>query len=339
MKTQKSLGGTIHSKLCAASIALFLLHAPPAYSQESGKQIYNEAVKAQEEKKLDAACPLFNKSYQLFVQEKQQEGQLVALYALGFCEADTDRLLRAREHYQLFVSHYDKLSVPLKLKYQDDLKIINEQLANLRIPNVMLSLPSNSPPQGTRVLLDGKEIEFSALAKPIEVDPGNHVMQTDAPGHESWESKQISFAKGSSESIQLKWPTPVPPQPEILAGKQQERPGEGRRTAAIVVGGIGIAGLIAGSITGGIAMSSSSKVNAKCPNGTCDNDADVKRGTQTLMLANLSTAGFAIGLAGIATSAVLWFTGTKAKAANAPVNPGTLGVGFDGTTFCVRGRF
>jgi len=331
----------VRGRILVGFMALFiLLDAHPAYGgEESGKDVYNSAVKAIEDKKLDVACPLFEKSYQIFAQEKQQEQQLAALYALGFCEDDMGRLLRARDHYREFVSLHDSLSVPLKLKHNDELNIIKDQLTKLRIPKLTLTVPADSPPPSTRVLLDGKEIEMVTLGQPMEMDPGDHILRTEVP---SWPESTVwttpfNMTNEELPPVALKWPRPAPPPPPPPPPPARSP----RQTAAIIVGGVGVAGLIAGAVIGGRTLTQRRAFDA-CKEPACSIEDSIAMYDNGRMLGHWATVGFGVGLAGAAVGSLLWFTAPKradGETLKSAVHFDVLGAGSDGAVFGLRGSF
>jgi len=77
------------------------------------------------------------------------------------------------------------------------------------------------------------------------------------------------------------------------------------RTWAYVAGGIGAAGIIVGSITGGLAIGGKSTMDDNC-NGEACNHEGKEAADETQALALVSTIGFPVGLAGLAAGTALW---------------------------------
>jgi hypothetical protein len=119
---------------------------------------------------------------------------------------------------------------------------------------------------------------------------------------------------------------PAQPPPEKSSGS-------GRRTAAYVAGGIGIAGVVVGSVTGILVLGKKQTVNDNCPNHDC-NDAGYEAATSAQTLGLVSTIGFGVGIAGLATGAVLLLTGSEPATTARTWQPvltaggGTYGGGF-----------
>lgn len=323
--------------IAVAVVTVVMLGAGPARAEKSAGELFDEAMKARNERKFDVACPLFEKSYQL-------DPKPGALYTLAVCESDAGWLIRARNRYKEFLRLYDTLSVPLKKKNQDRMKIAKDQLAWLAtdIPKPTLTPPQEPPPPGTRIILDEKELELSALGRPLEMDPGDHVVRTEAPGRATWESKKITLAKGALEPIKIEWPAFRPSSKEPVT--EQLRPKSsirGRHTAAIVVSGVGVAGLVAWAITGGRAISQASVlkdcVKADCP--PADHNAMWNNGNT---LGNAATVSLSVGLVGVGVGAYLWYSGRKrdeVRTSKPDAHLDVAGIGQHGAIVGLRGSF
>ena len=88
--------------------------------------------------------------------------------------------------------------------------------------------------------------------------------------------------------------------------------GSGRRTAAYVAGGVGIAGVVVGSVTGILVLGKKQTVNDNCTGHDC-NDAGYSAATSGQSLGLVSTISFGVGVAGLAVGAVLLLTGSESE--------------------------
>jgi hypothetical protein len=124
---------------------------------------------------------------------------------------------------------------------------------------------------------------------------------------------------------------------DAIASKPKS--GSTQRVAAVAVGGAGVVGLAVGTFFGLKATSNWSDVKNHCssyPNG-CDGDA-VSLHDSAERAATISNITFALGLAGVAGGAILWFTAPSAARESAAL-PTSIRVGFDGRQLLVRGTF
>jgi hypothetical protein len=214
-----------------------------------------------------------------------------------------------------------------------------EELAR-EVPTLTLMLPPNAPP-GTRVLRDGVELSAPSLGIALPVDPGEHTVETQAPGGPPTGTR-ITLRRGEALRLELK----VRPKPEAAAAPpvappaaaapvaapaarpaaasrrpvpgpspepapEEEDRGGGRRVAGYIVGGLGVAGIVAGGITGGLVLARKQTVDDHCDSSgavrECDREGlDAAEQAQTLGL--VSTIAFGAGAAGLAAGVVLILT-------------------------------
>ena len=143
---------------------------------------------------------------------------------------------------------------------------------------------------------------------------------TRAPGAPDHESK-VSVQLGEAKSLELEVAPPSTSSPSAAAERAATKidlqapptPGEtshggGRKTAAYVVGGVGVAGIVVGSVTGALVLSKKSKVSDGCHAGVCT-QSGLDAANSGKSLATVSDIGFGVGIAGLAVGAVLWLTG------------------------------
>lgn len=121
--------------------------------------------------------------------------------------------------------------------------------------------------------------------------------------------------------------------------------------AAYVSGGVGLAGLVAGSVLGGLVLANKGIVDAHCGQAIGQSDptacdaigADAGKGAQGLGAG--STVGFAVGAAGLAAALVLFLTEPKPGGAPAGakqavwISPGPLSLGPGTAVLGARGGF
>lgn len=181
------------------------------------------------------------------------------------------------------------------------------------------------PPQGVTasVWIDGTPLPADAWGKPRAFDPGPHevVLQT-AEGR-----RRTRIVSLSEEGTKVTVPfdlrsadaggSTTPPANNEPAPPREAKPADAPqsssslRTVAIVTGGVGIASLIAGGITGGLALGAKSDLEAVCatyprcaPSQQSELEDIDSRGRT---MATVSTITFIAGAALLTTGVVLWF--------------------------------
>ena len=157
-----------------------------------------------------------------------------------------------------------------------------EELARARIaeiepilPRLTLIVPPDARLANLVVTRNGSPLQSGAWGTAIPVDPGEVVIEAEAPGHKKWRSVVRLEPKGSAEVTvptlekapeapkPVATPEPVaPPPPPPAPTKRELGP---RSTAGLVLGGVGVASLGVGAFFGLRALSKRSDSDGECP--------------------------------------------------------------------------
>jgi hypothetical protein len=290
------------------------LAADPDPAQAS----FDRGVADMDAGRFDKACPAVEESYNL-------DPRLGTLFTLAECEAKWGRLATAVQRYEAYLAAYAALPADKKLKQGDREQVSRAARAALlpSVPELTLTLPPASP-AGTRVTRDGAPVAEAALGAPMRVDPGEHVLTVQAPGGPVLE-RRVRLAKGEKKAILLDVKEAAAPAAALAVAPvatppPPEQGPSGRRVGAFVAGGAGVAGVVLGAVTGGLALAKKSTVDANCGSGIHASDPTACNGTglaaanslKTLGL--VSTVGLAVGAAGLGVGVVLFATEPKATA-------------------------
>jgi hypothetical protein len=168
-------------------------------------------------------------------------------------------------------------------------------------------LTIQNPADETRVLVGGEEIRRAAWGEPAPVMAGSTEVRVETPGRAPM-SRTVTLAAGDKTPLvvdaqsgePLEAPAPVlPPAAPASAGAAALRPW------AYVAGGVGVAGLGALAIFGGLAQSSYSDLQTACRGGVCPpaKRSEVSSGKTDEVAANV---GLTVGVLGVAAGGVLF---------------------------------
>lgn len=119
-----------------------------------------------------------------------------------------------------------------------------------------LTVTADEP--GATVVVDGKPVGQVPLTAPLELDPGHHRIELQA-GRSALQ--EVRLKPGDTGKLHLKLATDWRTDP-AAAWAQRARPG---RTAAIVIGSIGLGGVIAGGVLWGLDGMQSCPAAPMCP--------------------------------------------------------------------------
>ncbi|HET7540362.1 MAG TPA: hypothetical protein VFK05_10845 [Polyangiaceae bacterium] len=191
-----------------------------------------------------------------------------------------------------------------------------------------------------KVTSDGQPLVDRLDGSALELDPGPHSFTFEtSSGTTRLDLVIREGERGRRERVTIgAAPTPVPAVPAAAASPKSEPPapeqsrGIGpQRTAALVSGGVGVAGVIVGSVFGVLAINRKNDAEKSCPD-VCPDQPSVDKWNSAQQAGNVSTVAFIVGGVGLAAGAVLWFT---AK----PETSASVGLGVGPGALQLRGRF
>jgi hypothetical protein len=306
-----------------------------ASNRAAAEALFNEGRKLAADGKYTEACPKFEASQQL-------DPGLGTLLNLAECYEKLGKTASAWAEY--------KEAIPLARaagsKIRQDLATERAAALESRLSMLTIRAMGNTEDTtGLEVRRDGVPVQPAEFGSPIPVDPGPHTIEASAPGKQKWTSTvqvteaskfAVDVPKLLSATDAAGTPTPETPKPVETPPLDQaphSSAGSTQRTAAIVVGAVGVVGVGIGAVFGLGASSKWSDAKSNCtayPYGCSQDALDAKSSAQSK--ASVATVAFIVGGAAIAGAAVLWFTAGPSKE-----NSVAVGVG-PGAAF-MRGSF
>jgi hypothetical protein len=244
----------------------------------------------------------YKSAYESFKQSRALESGRGTLVNLAICEEALGLLVLAQQHF---------VEVLPELPSEDDrVPVVKEHINSLRTRVPHLRVDAAGAPAGATILVDDKATTESALDD-LLLDPGAHVVIAKAPGQPD-RRYDTTLGDGKRGVVKIIWQSSTSAQPS-----EGSSSGSGKRTAGFVIGGIGVAGLALGGITGAIALSDHGSVTSACPSQKgCSADV-VSKASAGKTMSIVSTAGFAGGVLGVGIGAYLILSSKSAPAAPA----------------------
>lgn len=306
--------------LTALSLLGSVALSRPAAAQDvaAAETLFNHGVAEMEARNFKVACAEIAESHRL-------DPRPGTLYTLAQCEVRWDHVATAMTHLGDYLALYERLTPDQKTRQRERPKVAQAQRdkLSLEVPELTLVLPPEAP-AGTVVKRDDTVVAPAALGLGLPLDPGEHVVSTLAPGGEIWK-QQFTIVKGERKRLVLE----AKAAPRIEAAAAASTPAKApavaeavkgpstRRVAAYVIGSVGVAGLVAGGVMGGLALGKKAIIAENCgPGVDPKNPGDATRCREPGLAAAAavkplglgSTIGFAAGLAGVGTAIVLILT-------------------------------
>ncbi|HVY31252.1 MAG TPA: hypothetical protein VHB79_32065 [Polyangiaceae bacterium] len=293
--------------LAASAVALSLSRAALAQNPAAAEALFEQARAAMAAGDYDIACARLRDSDKL-------DPAVGTRFNLADCEERRGHVATA---WSLFRGVLSELS------QDDDRKPIAEERAKALEPRMPFLTLVRRPetPSDARVRIDGVELGEGSLGVPLPMDPGKHELVLLSGGAEQRSNFQMQ--ERQHLELPLRWSdVSVAAPPARRNAPVDEAPrsvsGSSRRQWAYVAGGVGLAGVALGTVSGIITLSKKSTANANCSDEqhVC-NQAGVEANESGRTFAALSGVGFGIGVVGFATATVLWLTAPRTPAKSA----------------------
>ena len=276
-----------------------LFFSSPSRAQErhdpaAADELFRQGRAASEKRDFLTACAKFRESNRL-------DPAVGTLFNIADCEEKLGRLATSWTLFQ---------EVAQRLPNDDDrhgIALRRAQAIEPRVPRLTVHL-APSGRSDVIVRRDGVELGAASLDTALPVNPGEHVVVVEAPGTQATQFRS-SVGEGERAQLDVKL---GPAQVAVTAPDASgSAPGAGQRTAAYVIGGVGVAGLITGIVAGALVLDRKSTVNDNCVEKQCNRAGqDAVESGKTLGV--VSTVGFIAGGLGLGTATYLFLSAPSA---------------------------
>jgi serine/threonine-protein kinase len=314
-----------------------------ASSQAAAQALFDQARQLMADGKYAEACPKL-------VESQRLDPGAGTLLNLGQCYEKNGQTASA------WVTFKDAAAAA-ELKHRADWSARARERATALEPllsKLTIDVPADERAIGIQVRRDGVEVGMAEWGAPIPIDPGDHAIEASAPAKKRWTTTAHVGPKADQTHVAVPLledepaPSPAvvpvapvaPPAPVTAPVQSVSEPptsdGSSQRTAGLVVGAVGIAGVALGSVFGIVALGKNSDSKTLCPgSSTCGNAVGVQDNSDAKSAATVSTIAMIAGAAAVATGAVLYFTAPKARTSTAwnigpAVGPNQLGLRLGG---------
>jgi len=291
----------------ACLLAVALSAGQAAAQSAEAEELFKQGRQALEAGDPATACTKLAASERL-------EKAVGTLISLASCEEALGRLAGARQHLQEAADWADAKNDPL---HRGPIARARFAALDKRVPRLTLKLAPGAPPQ-TRVARDDVDLGSAGFDAALPVDPGHHTLVISAAGHEpatldvdlaEGDLRTLTVSPGKTASVAVPLATtPVDGPPPLVVGPRGGW--STQRTAGLLVGAIGLAGVGLGAYLGLTASSKWSDARSACTPGACGPGSTAqndKGDAQTA--ATASTITFLAGGAAVVGGAILFLTG------------------------------
>ena len=237
----------------AAFIYLTAAARPVAAQSDSAaaRALFSEGRELMAAEKYAAACPKFEESLRL-------DQGMGTQFNLAHC---WEKLGRTASAWALFI---DVAAAARAGNQPDREAAAKERAAALEPKLTRLRITFPEPAPDAKIFRDGQEVRQAAWGTAMPVDPGSHVIRATATGKQEW--TQDVKVPPTSRTFSVT----VPALKELVSAQQQEdealpheaqgklaqetaaphdrKEGGGPNVAGLVIGGVGVAALITGTV-------------------------------------------------------------------------------------------
>jgi hypothetical protein len=290
---------------------LLLSSGVAAADENSPAQVaYEQGVEAFRAGDFSNACRLLADSYRL-------EPLPGVLFTWATCELRAGRLASAAAHYADFLNAVERLPPAERAAQEERRRSAQRERARI-LPEVpyLTVVVSASVQHSSSVLRDGTLLPPSMQGLEVPVDPGEHAIVFIAPDGARTEQRVV-LAPSEHKTIVLGFANAK----EAARASLPNLPPAPRRehqtsSWVYVTGGIGVAGILTGSIAGLMALRDKNVIDANCTGPACNargkDAADAAKPEATV-----STVGFGVGVAGLVSSVIIYLADKQQAEARA----------------------
>jgi hypothetical protein len=297
------------------SIAIDLVApAARAGNEAAAEALFAEAKRLVAKKNYAEACPKFAESNRL----DRGAGTLIHL---------ADCYEKNKQAASAWATYTEAASAAQALGRSDWEKLARKRASALEPTLATIVVRVDEPAPELEVTRDGEPMAEASWGVPIPVDAGSHALEARAPGREPF-TTEVTVAK-DGQKVEVVIPPLMArataaassPAPVVADGggayepaPDRAPPSEAQRTLGFVVGGVGVAALAGGAITGLMAISKNDTSQTECPNdGACGSRAAVDANESARTFATISTIAFGAGAALVLAGTVLVLTAPDAR--------------------------
>jgi hypothetical protein len=242
------------------------------------------------------------------------------------CLRESGRLAEAYREYSATIDDANALATK-EARYADTAKAAKDERTAVEPAIAMLTVQVDYATDDTRVIVAGQPLARDAwsTAQPenpgtldIVVEVGGKEVARQAPSVAAGDKKTVHFDAHLTPAAVAPAPLDKSDEPDLDKEAKAEvaptppRAGNGLRTSAYVVGGVGAAGLLVFGIFGAMDDSTFSGLQNACLHNACppSKSSDISTGKTQQLVANI---GLGVGIAGVAAGATLFVISLRAK--------------------------
>lgn len=305
--TREMLSTSARGKRCAASLLVTSLLlgtvVTPAAAQDA-KELARARAKFQQATELEQAGNCAT-AVQLFREVGQVRMTPQVRFHIALCEDRLGRLVAALGGYELALADADSVGAEFRAEVEQNVNRLRQS-----IPKLVIQRGPGA--DAATIELDGVAVGDSSVGVDIPLDPGPHAVTARAPNYQAFETT-VTLAKGERKTVEVALAAlapEVPERPQVVEPPPPPPKQHKIKLAPYIVGGAGVASLLASGVFFALRQSTQAGLDEDCPNSKCplskrDDYSRLKTYHYTAW-----TTGF-VGIAAVGAAAVWLITDAR----------------------------
>lgn len=224
-------------------------------------------------------------------------------FHIAYCEDHLGRLVTALGGYELALAEADQVGPDFKGEVETAITRLRE-----RIPKLVIERGTNA--EAAAVQLDGVDLGGNSVGVEIPLDPGPHNVSAIAPEYKPFtatvELKEREVTRLSIVLEPLPVPAPDAGQPkQVIVVTREAAP---KRLVPYVIGGAGVAALVAGGVLFALHESAAAELERNCPdpNACPESNRDTYDRMRFYSWSAPVSAGVGVAAIGVAVSLIVF---------------------------------
>jgi hypothetical protein len=217
-------------------------------------------------------------------------------FHIAVCEENLGRWVAALGGYELALADADRVNADFRDEVEG-----NVQRLRARIPKLVIERGEGA--DAAAIELDGVAVGDSSVGVEVPLDPGPHAVTAKAPNRKDFEAN-VTLKEEETTRLEVKLDELPKEVVSAIGGGPPPADKPPSKLVPLVIGGVGVASLVASGVLFGLRQSTYSKLEKSCPNHTCPK-SQASRYDDLKFYHYGSQVTFGVGLAAVGTAGAL----------------------------------
>lgn len=240
---------------CALAVGSSSVLAQDAAELRKARAQFQQATELEQARNWTAALQAFREVGQVRMTPQVR-------FHIAVCEENLGRWVAALGGYELALADADRVNPDFRDEVEENVRRLRA-----RIPKLVIERGAGA--DAAAIELDGVAVGDNSVGVEVPLDPGPHAVTAKAPNHKPFEAN-VTLKEEETARVELileDLPTEQVAPTGSTAAPTVEKPPS--KVVPFVIGGVGVASLIASGVMLGLRQHTVSKLEEACPNHSC----------------------------------------------------------------------